>query len=61
MTAMTVKRTRRFAYGMLYEVLVNGITVWSQSVVFGRERAFRAGGEAFVEAAREQEKIAARY
>lgn len=42
--------------GVFYLVLVNNQIVWSKYVAFGQDKAHRAGGSAFVAAAREQDE-----
>jgi hypothetical protein len=44
--------------GITYVIEVNGLEHHRRRVEFGRDRRHRAAGAAFVEAAREQEKIA---
>ena len=64
----------RLGNGISYEVWVDEISgddaskvgnatkcVWHQFVAFGRNKASRAGGPAFQQAAREQERIAKTY
>lgn len=46
--------------GVSYEVLAGGALAWSTRVDFGHKPAVRAGGPAFVAAAREQESVARR-
>jgi hypothetical protein len=46
---------------VLYGVMVNNVCVWSKEVGFSMKGRNRAGGPAFVQAAREQEAIARTY
>ena len=43
---------------LLGPVLPNTTCVWNRTVLFGKDAPHRAGGAAFVHAAREQERIA---
>lgn len=49
------------AEGVHYRVVVAGKTCWYRYVRFGQTRQNRAGGPAFVDAAREQSAQAACY
>lgn len=44
-----------------YEVVRDGLVVWSEEVRFGHRRELRAGGRAFREAARRQELTCQQY
>ena len=56
---MKTCETSRFKNGVLYVVTEgHGKTVWARFVRFGKQMPNRAGGAAFVQAAREQEKVA---
>lgn len=56
--------TSRSATGVDYEVRIGptrytrGMAVWSTSVLFGQDDRHTAGGQAFVEAARTQARVA---
>jgi hypothetical protein len=56
MSIVTV--TERSRTGITYSVLAGGKRLWTRTVLFGMTRAQRAGGQAFVLAAREQEHVA---
>jgi hypothetical protein len=47
--------------GVLYEVRINDVIIWSRFVAFGRDKAHRAGGVAFRLTALEQERVAYRH
>jgi len=54
-----IQLTEVQAGGVQYTVLCAEEVLWERFVPFGHNRANRAGGAAFVEAAREQERLAA--
>jgi hypothetical protein len=66
---MVITKTERMSddtgEGIRYRVIARiegtneGSVVWERRVYFGHNRRYRAGGRAFMEAAREQERQAA--
>lgn len=52
--------TTRTAHGVDYKVIddATGDVIWTKGVRFGRGRYAGVGGRAFVDAAREQERVA---
>lgn len=52
---MTSVKTDR---GIRYAVMVSGKEIWQREVRFGHAKSNRAGGSAFIDAAREQERVA---
>jgi hypothetical protein len=46
--------------GLRYSVIRDDVEIWSRFVAFGHDERHRAGGAAFVDAAREQDEIASR-
>lgn len=58
---MTIStQTQVQATGVEYIVLLDGTPQWRKFVRFGKKRPFRVGGQAFVNAAQEQEAEAAK-
>ena len=47
--------------GIRYRVRRGDVVLWERFVRFGKGRHHRAGGAAFIEAAREQQREASRY
>lgn len=60
MSTVVVKDTSTNDMGVTYTVKVNGVVKWKKTVLFGRDKAHRAGGRAFQRAAQQQEKEAAK-
>lgn len=50
-----IMRTTHLAQEIQYAVFVRGRLAWARHVKFGKDKAHRAGGTAFVQAARDQE------